>query len=57
MSDIVLLDDIRIVKQRKKDELFFYNGHLTTLYDQRLFLDAEINLTVRIIDMIRKELL
>jgi hypothetical protein len=54
---IVLLSDARIIKERKKDELDFYHSQLETMLSQRMFLNAQIELTTRIITMIEKELI
>ncbi len=54
---IVLLSDSKLIKERKKEELLFYTNQLNVLVEKRMFLDAQIDLTTRIITMVEKELL
>ena len=57
MSEIVLLSDARLIKERKAGELAFYQSQLELLSVNRQVIEAQINLTCRIIMMIEKELL
>ncbi len=57
MADIVLLSDARVIKERKQEELRYYHERLTSLLGRRMYIDQELALTTRIIEMIDKELL
>ena len=55
MSEIILITDLLDVRARKLKELEFYNKQMNELKEKMFFIQKEINLTSRIIDMIQKE--
>lgn len=52
---IILLDDVYEIRKRKEQELQFYNEQLEKLKEKMYYVQAEINLTNTIIDIIEKE--
>ena len=52
---IILMSDLREMKHRKQAELDFYTKKLAELLQQVRYLQADVNLTTRIIDMIEHE--
>ena len=55
MSEILLINDLLDIKARKLKELEFYNQQLKELQLKMVFIQQEIGLTNKIIDMIEKE--
>jgi hypothetical protein len=57
MSEILMITDLLDIRSRKLKELEFYTQQLDELRLKMLFIQQEINLTNKIIDMIEKETL
>ncbi len=57
MTEIVLISDLLDIKFRKQKELEFYHQQMNELKLKMSFIQQEITLTNRIIDMIEKETL
>ena len=57
MSEILLMSDLLDIRARKLKELEFYNHQLKELQLKMTFIQQEINLTNKIVDMIQKETL
>jgi len=55
MTDIILMSDLIDIRARKIKELDFYNQQLKELQLKMVFIQQEINLTNRIVNMIEKE--
>lgn len=55
MSEILLMSDLLDIRTRKLKELEFYNQQLKELQLKMVFIQQEINLTNKILDMIQKE--
>ena len=55
MSEILLITDLLDIRARKLKELEFYNEQLKELQLKMVFIQQEISLTNKIIDMIEKE--
>jgi len=55
MSEIMMISDLLHIRERKQKELEFYNQQLEELRLKMVFIQQEITLTNRIIDMIEKE--
>lgn len=55
LGKIILLNDVYEIKKRKEEELRFYNEQLQKLREKMYYVQAEINLTNTIIDIIEKE--
>jgi hypothetical protein len=55
MSEILLMSDLLDIRARKLKELEFYNQQLKELQLKMVFIQKEIELTNRIVDMIHKE--
>ena len=55
MSEILLISDLLDIRARKLKELEFYNEQLNDLKLKMVFIQQEITLTNKIIDMIEKE--
>lgn len=55
MSEILLISDLMDIRARKLKELEFYNEQLNELKLKMVFIQQEITLTNKIIDMIEKE--
>ena len=55
MSEIILITDLLDIKARKMKELEFYNNQMSELKEKMFFIQKEIQLTSKIIDMIQKE--
>lgn len=55
MSEILLMSDLLDIRSRKLKELEFYNQQLKELQLKMVFIQQEINLTNKILDMIQKE--
>jgi predicted transcriptional regulator len=55
MSEILMITDLLDIRARKMKELQFYNDQLEELRLKMVFIQQEINLTNKIIDMIEKE--
>ena len=55
MSEILLINDLLDIRARKLKELEFYNQQLKELQLKMVFIQQEIGLTNKIIDMIQKE--
>jgi hypothetical protein len=55
MSEILMITDLLDIRARKMKELQFYNDQLEELRLKMIFIQQEINLTNKIIDMIEKE--
>jgi len=55
MSEIMMISDLLNIRERKQKELDFYNQQLDELRLKMTFIQQEITLTNRIIDMIEKE--
>jgi hypothetical protein len=55
MSEIILITDLLDIKARKMKELEFYNKQMSELKEKMFFIQKEIQLTSKIIDMIQKE--
>ena len=52
---IILMSDLRELRINKQKELDFYNAELSKLLARMSIVQAEVNLTTRIIDMIEHE--
>lgn len=57
MSKIILLNDILDHKKRKEKELIFYQQELEKLLSKMKLIKTEIQLTEKIIKLIRDEML
>ena len=57
MGDIVLIHDLLDIKARKVKELEYYNEQMNELKIKMLYIQQEINLTSRIINMIEREMI
>ncbi len=55
MSEILLITDLLDIRARKLKELEYYNQQLKELQLKMVFIQKEIELTNRIVDMIQKE--
>lgn len=55
MSEIILISDLLDVRARKLKELEFYHNQMKELEEKMFFIQKEIQLTSKIIDMIQKE--
>lgn len=55
MSEILLMSDLLDIRTKKLKELEFYNQQLKELQLKMVFIQQEISLTNKIIDMIEKE--
>ena len=55
MSEILMISDLLDIRARKQKELEFYTQQLDELQLKMVFIQQEIKLTNRIIDMIEKE--
>jgi predicted transcriptional regulator len=55
MSEILMITDLLDIRARKMKELQFYTEQLEELKLKMVFIQQEITLTNRIIDMIEKE--
>lgn len=55
MSEILLMSDLLDIRSRKIKELEFYNQQLKELQLKMIFIQQEITLTNKIINMIEKE--
>ena len=55
MSEILMISDLLDIRARKLKELEFYNEQLNDLKLKMVFIQQEIALTNKIIDMIEKE--
>lgn len=55
MSSIILIQDLIDSKLRKEQELAFYQGELEKLQQKMHYVQAEINLTNKIIEIIETE--
>ncbi len=55
MSEILLITDLLDIRARKLKELEYYNQQLKELQLKMVFIQKEIDLTNRIVDMIQKE--
>ncbi len=55
MSEILMISDLLDIRARKLKELDFYNQQLEELKLKMVFIQQEITLTNKIIDMIEKE--
>ena len=55
MSEILMISDLLDIRARKLKELEFYNEQLNELKLKMVFIQQEIALTNKIIDMIEKE--
>lgn len=55
MSEILLITDLLDIRARKLRELEYYNQQLKELQLKMVFIQKEIDLTNRIVDMIQKE--
>ena len=55
MSEILMITDLLDIRARKLKELEFYNEQLNELKLKMVFIQQEIALTNKIIDMIEKE--
>ena len=55
VTGIVLLSDLRTVRQNKQAELEYYEGQLRVLQTRMSIVQAEIRLTTTILNMIEKE--
>jgi hypothetical protein len=55
MSEILLMSDLLDIRSRKIKELEFYNQQLKELQLKMVFIQQEITLTNKIINMIEKE--
>lgn len=56
MAEILLISDLLDMRAKKIKELEFYTEELEKLHDKMKYLQAEISLTNKIIDMIHKEM-
>ena len=54
-NKIILIADLIESNKRKKDELDYYNGQLEELERKMAFIQQEIDLTNRIIEVIEQE--
>ena len=52
---IILITDLMLLRTRKQEELAFYNEQLKTLLVKRAFVNAEIDLTTRIITLVEQD--
>ena len=57
MSDIILMSDLINIRSRKQKELEFYIQQMEELKFKMMYIQQEINLTGKIINMIEKETL
>lgn len=57
MSEILLISDLLDIKARKQKELEYYLHQMDELKIKMAFIQQEINLTGKIIDMIEKDTL
>jgi len=57
MSDIILMSDLINIRSRKQKELEFYIHQMEELKLKMMYIQQEINLTGKIINMIEKETL
>jgi hypothetical protein len=57
MSDIILMSDLINIRSRKQKELEFYIHQMEELKFKMMYIQQEINLTGKIINMIEKETL
>jgi hypothetical protein len=55
MTDIIVMSDLLDIRARKIKELEFYNQQLKELQLKMVFIQQEIHLTNKIINMIEKE--
>jgi len=55
MTDIIVIADLLNIRARKIKELEFYNHQLKELQLKMIYIQQEINLTNKIIDMIQAE--
>lgn len=55
MSEILMISDLLDIRARKQQELEFYNQQLKELQVKMVFIQQEINLTNKIINMIEQE--
>jgi hypothetical protein len=55
MSEILMISDLMDIRARKLKELEFYTQQLEELKLKMVFIQQEITLTNKIIDMIEKE--
>lgn len=55
MSNIILIQDLMDQRARKEQELLFYSTKLQELEEKRNHVMKEIALTVKILEMIKKE--
>ena len=55
MCEIILMSDLLDIKARKEQELDFYTQQLKELQVKMVFIQQEIKLTNKIIDMIERE--
>jgi hypothetical protein len=55
MTDIIVMSDLLDIRARKLKELEFYNQQLKELQLKMVFIQQEIQLTNKIINMIEKE--
>jgi len=55
MTDIIVMADLLNIRARKIKELEFYNHQLKELQLKMIYIQQEINLTNKIIDMIQAE--
>ena len=55
MTDIIVMSDLLDIRARKIKELEFYNQQLKDLQLKMVFIQQEIQLTNKIINMIEKE--
>jgi len=55
MTDIIVMSDLLDIRARKLKELEFYNQQLKELQLKMLFIQQEIQLTNKIINMIEME--
>jgi len=55
MSEILMISDLMDIRARKLKELEFYTQQLDELKLKMVFIQQEITLTNKIIDMIEKE--
>jgi len=55
MDDIIKIDDVYRIRDRKKKELQFYQDQLNELQEKLFFLEKEIGMTEFIIKVIEQE--
>ena len=55
MNDIIKIDDVYRIRDRKKKELQFYQDQLNELQEKLFFLNKEIDMTEFIIKVIEQE--